>query len=218
MKNNVNAILRECMTRYPALAPMETQMENAFLLIKACYQRGGTLFCCGNGGSCADSEHIVGELMKSFRVRRSIRDDIRAALTQEGEMGEVLLRDLEGALPAVSLCGHPALTTAYLNDTNPQLTFAQQLYGLGKKGDVLLAISTSGNSKNCLYAAITARAMGIPIVAMTGLGGGRLAPYADVLLDVPEKETFKVQEYHLPLYHCLCAMLEAEFFPESAER
>jgi len=214
MKNGKNKSSGECldelMERYPQLNRAEIQA--AYALLAECYHNGGTVFCCGNGGSCADSEHIVGELMKSFLFKRAIRADIREKLADYGQLGADLMADLEGALPAVSLTGHPALTTAFLNDTNPQLTFAQQLYGLARPGDVLITLSTSGNSRNCLYAAVTARAMGVKVIALTGSGGGKLAGLADALIAVPEEETFKVQELHLPVYHCLCAMLEAEFF------
>ena len=202
--------LNELRERYPQLDC--SGVEAAYSLLVDCYRGGGKVLCCGNGGSCADSEHIVGELMKSFLFKRPIREEIREKLADYGQLGDDLIADLEGALPAISLTGHPALTTAFLNDTNPQLTFAQQLYGLARPGDVLITLSTSGNSRNCLYAAVTARAMGVKVIALTGSGGGKLAGLADALIAVPEEETFKVQELHLPIYHCLCAMLEAEFF------
>ena len=135
-----------------------------------------------------------------------------AALTEQGELGEELARYLEGGLPAISLCGHSPLTFAYLNDTNPMLTFAQQLSVMGKAGDVLIALSTSGNSKNCVYAAIVAKAKGIKTVFLGGGNGGKLKGVSEVSIVVPEKETYQVQELHLPIYHCLCAMLEEEFF------
>lgn len=199
--------------RYPALAPLRGKIEAAEKLIADSYRAGGKLLLCGNGGSCADCAHIVGELMKSFKFRRKIDAETAAKLAAAGaDFGE----KLEGALPAVSLCCHDALITAYSNDTEPELAFAQQVYGYGRSGDVLMAISTSGNSKNCADAAVTARAVGMKVVSLTGEGGGRLLALSDVCVNVPASETFKVQEYHLPVYHCLCAMLEAEFFGEKS--
>ena len=150
--------------------------------------------------------------MKCFKKKRSIDQTLAFNLAQEGELGLALLEDLEGGLPAISLCGHPALTFAYLNDTNPMLTFAQQLSVLGREGDILLTLSTSGNSKNCVYATTVAKALGMKTVFLGGGTGGKLKELADVSIVAPEKETYKIQEYHLPIYHCLCAMLEEEFF------
>lgn len=212
MKESTYAILTELTNRYPALQPMQGDIANAFESMKACYQQGGKVFVCGNGGSTSDAEHIVGELMKCFKKPRAIESALAEKLSKEGELGQQLLSDLEGGLPAISLCGHPALTFAYLNDTNPMLTFAQQLSVLGREGDLLLTLSTSGNSKNCVYATIVAKALGVKTVFLGGSNGGKLKELSDVSVIVPEKETFKVQEYHLPVYHCLCAMLEEEFF------
>jgi D-sedoheptulose 7-phosphate isomerase len=212
MKESTYAILTELTNRYPALQPMQGDIANAFESMKACYQQGGKVFVCGNGGSTSDAEHIVGELMKCFKKPRAIESALAEKLSKEGELGQQLLNDLEGGLPAISLCGHPALTFAYLNDTNPMLTFAQQLSVLGREGDLLLTLSTSGNSKNCVYATIVAKALGVKTVFLGGGNGGKLKDLSDVSVIVPEKETFKVQEYHLPVYHCLCAMLEEEFF------
>jgi D-sedoheptulose 7-phosphate isomerase len=212
MKESTKMILTELIERYPALGGVATEIETAFLVLKNCYEQGGRVYLCGNGGSTADCEHIVGELMKCFKKKRPIDGAFAAALTEQGELGEELARYLEGGLPAISLCGHSPLTFAYLNDTNPMLTFAQQLSVMGKAGDVLIALSTSGNSKNCVYAAIVAKAKGIKTVFLGGGNGGKLKAMADVSIVVPEKETYKVQELHLPIYHCLCAMLEEEFF------
>jgi D-sedoheptulose 7-phosphate isomerase len=208
----MNKILNELIVRYPALGGEVQSIEAAFLLICRTYRGGGKVMCCGNGGSCADCDHIVGELMKSFMFKRKIDVKTEERLRLSRIEGEELIRGLEGALPALSLCGHNALTTAFSNDTNPRLTFAQQLYGIAKEGDVLIALTTSGNSQNCVLAAVTAKALNIPVIAFTGENGGKIAAYADVVIHAPEHETFKVQEYHLPVYHALCAMLEAEFF------
>ncbi len=212
MKKEVLAVYQELLKRYPDLEGIKEHILSAYEILAECYRNGGKVMTCGNGGSCSDSEHIVGELMKSFTFKRKIREDVFNNLEAAGEMGVELTKYLEGALPAISLCGHPALTTAYLNDTNPQMTFAQQVYGFGEKGDVLITISTSGNSKNCLYAAQTARAMGIKVITLTGITGGKLMDLSDVTICAPSCTTFKIQEYHLPIYHALCAMLENEFF------
>ena len=216
MKDTTKAILTELGERYPSLKPLEGDILSAFEMIKTSYEQGGRLYVCGNGGSASDSEHIVGELMKCFLIRRPIDDSLYSALSQFGEDGDALKASLEGALPAISLCGHSALTTAYLNDTEPTMTFAQQVVGYGRRGDVLLAISTSGNSKNCVYAATVAKAMGLKVLALTGEKSSKLSALADVTVQAPSSETFKIQEYHLPIYHALCAMLEAEFFGGTA--
>lgn len=216
MKQSVRAHYDLLLARYPALEAQGKHILSMFESMAESYYAGGKLLVCGNGGSCADSEHIVGELMKCFLIRRPIPDALYSALTSYGDDGEALKAHLEGALPAISLCGHSALTTAYLNDTEPTMTFAQQVVGYGRRGDVLLAISTSGNSKNCVYAATVAKAMGMKVLALTGEKASKLSALADVTLRAPSCETFEVQEYHLPVYHALCAMLEAEFFGDAA--
>lgn len=208
----VKEILEELIVRYPALEGCKGAIVQTFETIAESYRRGGVLYLCGNGGSAADCEHIVGELMKGFLLGRPLREDEAAQFAHFGEEGKVLAKGLQRALPAVSLTSHIALSTAFSNDCDPMLTFAQQVYGLGKPGDVLLAISTSGNSRNCCYAALAAKAKGMKVVALTGSRGGRIADEAEAAICVPETETFKVQEMHLPVYHCLCAMLESEFF------
>ncbi len=212
MRSDVLTHFETLFTRYPALAGERDSVRAMYDTLCDTYKNGGKLLVCGNGGSCADAEHIVGELMKCFLIKRKIPDAVAENLSAFGEDGEALCAKLEGALPAISLCGHPALTTAYLNDTEPTMTFAQGVLGLGRPGDVLLAISTSGNSKNCVYAAQVARAVGMRVLALTGAKDSRLSATADVTVRAPETETFKIQEYHLPIYHTLCAMLEAEFF------
>ena len=212
MKESVKNIYEELFVRHESLSICKDHIMAAYEAIKATYENGGCLFCCGNGGSCSDSEHIIGELLKSFKFKRLIDPALAEKLYTMGEEGKALADTLEGSLPAVSLCGHPALTTAFLNDTEPKMTFAQQLLGLGKSGDTLIVISTSGNSENCVYAATLSKAMGLKTVAMTGAKDSKLSALCDVAIKVPECETYKVQELHLPVYHALCAMTEETFF------
>ncbi len=212
MKQNVKQHLDTLLARYPALTVQEKNILAMYELLRDTFINGGKLLVCGNGGSCADADHIVGELMKCFMIKRSIPKDIYDALSAYGEDGIALQKNLEGALPAISLCTHIALTTAYLNDTEPTMTFAQGVLGYGRQGDTLLAISTSGNSKNCVYAAETAKAIGMRVLALTGAKDSKLSALADVTFFAPATETYQIQEYHLPVYHTLCAMLEAEFF------
>lgn len=199
------------LTRYNALLPLKNDLISAFETLKNTYEMGGKLLICGNGGSSADAEHIVGELMKGFCLRREIPEEFKEKLPNEA-----LKVGLYGALPAVSLCSHTALMTALLNDGDPSLVFAQQVYALGNPTDTLLALSTSGNSENVLRAAEVAKALNVKIVAITGEKGGKLAELADVALRLPETETYKVQELTLPLYHTICLMLEEHFFGEKA--
>lgn len=201
--------------RYPILEPCKESIAKAYDIMEEAYSNGRKLLVAGNGGSAADSEHIVGELMKEFKLKRKIYAAQAERLKKvDPEMGEVLAENLQGTLPAISLVGEPALTTAYMNDAVPLLIFAQQVNGLGKAGDVFLGISTSGNSKNVLYAAVAAKSKGLKVVGLTGQKENKLEMFADVCIHVPETETYKIQELHLPVYHCLCLMLEDKFFGE----
>ena len=201
--------------RSPELSICAEDIEAAFEYIKTCYENGGKLLVAGNGGSAADSEHIVGELMKGFKKARKLSSEQQENLkVVNEELGSVLAENLQGALPAIALDGHPALTTAYMNDCEPLLCFAQQVNGYGKKEDVLLGISTSGNSKNVLYAATVAKAKGMKVIGLTGQKDSKLKDLADVTIQVPQTETYMIQELHLPVYHCLCLMLEEQFFGE----
>mgnify|MGYP000520923781 CR=1 FL=1 len=209
--------LEELVQRYPVLEPVKGDILKAYELIRDCYENGGKLMIAGNGGSCSDSEHIVGELMKGFVKRRPVSAELAQALkAADPQMGEKLAENLQGGLPAIALTGHGALTTAFSNDVNGDLTFAQQLYGYAKKGDVFLGITTSGNSKNVLYAATTAHAKGMKVIGLTGAKSSKLEQMSDVCIKVPQIETYMIQELHLPVYHCLCLMLEERFFGENS--
>lgn len=212
MKGSTRKIYEELFARYPVLTCVKGNVLNAFEMLKKTYEGGGTTYCGGNGGSAADSEHIVGELLKSFKKPRSVDRETAEKLVALGEDGAYLLSKLEGSLPAVSLISQTGVLTAFANDKAWETAIAQQLYGLGKRGDCLLVLSTSGNSKNCVYAAMVAKAKGITSIAFTGDGGGKLREICDECICVPERETYKVQELHLPVYHCLCAMIEEELF------
>ena len=205
--------LNHLIDRYPKLIACRGDIRYAYELLEAAYQNGRKLLVCGNGGSASDSEHIVGELMKEFKLKRKIYGNQATALKDiDPGLGQTLADNLQGALPAISLTGHSALQTAYMNDAVPELVFAQQVNGYGKPGDVYLGISTSGNSKNVLYAAVTAKSKGLKVIGLTGEKENKLMKYADVCIRVPETETYKIQELHLPVYHCLCLMLEERFF------
>ena len=206
-------MLNELLTRYPSLAECKDAIVAANDTIIDTYENGGKLLVCGNGGSCADSEHIVGELMKGFLSLRPLDEEYKAELKAANpELDDDMLCKLQGALPAIALTGHTGLTTAYSNDVDPSLIFAQQLFGIGNCGDVFIGITTSGNSKNVVKAAQLAKALGIKVIGLTGQKGGKLREIADVCICVPETETFKVQELHLPVYHYLCASAENHFF------
>lgn len=213
MKASVEKILDELMSRYPVLLRERDDIAKAYGILSDCFSNGGKLLIGGNGGSAADSEHIVGELMKSFVKKRPVDEELKLKLIETaGDDGRRLADKLEGALPAIAITGHEALSTAYTNDVEGGSIFAQQVFGYGRKGDVFLGISTSGNSRNVLDAAITARAVGMRIIGLTGKDGGRLKEVSDCAIIVPENETFKIQELHLPVYHALCLMLEETFF------
>ena len=201
--------------RYPKLIVCREDIIKAYEILERTYSSERKILVCGNGGSASDSEHIVGELMKEFKLKRKVYADQAAALMEiDSELGQVLADNLQGALPAISLTGHSSLQTAFMNDAVPELVFAQQVNGYGKPGDVFLGISTSGNSKNVLYAAVNAKAKKLKVIGLTGAKENKLMKYADVCIRVPETETYKIQELHLPVYHCLCLMLEDKFFGE----
>lgn len=205
--------LEELLLRYPVLSISKDSIWESYKILEQCYKGGGKLLIAGNGGSAADADHIVGELMKGFCLPREVSKPFAHALNSiDPEMGGILSKKLQNALPAIALTNHNALNTAFLNDVDGLLCFAQQIMGYGKAGDVFLGISTSGNSENILYAAVTARAKGLKVIGLTGKTGGNLTCYTDTCIKIDEKETYKVQELHLPVYHCLCLMLEEHYF------
>lgn len=212
----MNHLIMELVRRYPSLESCSEDIEKAFSVLSSTYKNGGKLLVCGNGGSASDADHIVGELMKGFKsmrpIDKSLADKIKAIDSMNGER---LASALQKPLEAIALNNHSGLNTAFINDVpgGGEFFFAQQVLGYGKKGDALLAISTSGNSKDVVFAAEIAKSLDLNVIALTGEGGGKLASISDVLIAPKEKETYKVQELHLPIYHCLCLMLEEEFFP-----
>ena len=206
MKCATSEILDGVLSRHPVLAACRGDVVAAFEMLLSAYRFGGKVLTCGNGGSAADAEHVVGELMKRFRKRREIPAAIAAKLRPE------LAAKLEGTLPAISLVSMESLLTAFANDVAWETAFAQQVLALARPGDVLVALSTSGNSANCVAAAEVMRAVGGRSIALTGQAASRLSDVCDVAVRVPETETFRVQELHLPVYHALCAMLEEELF------
>lgn len=211
MDSNIH--IQTLIDRYSKLIVCKDDIEKAYELLEDTYSKNRKLLVCGNGGSASDSEHIVGELMKEFKLKRKVyANQAEAMKVIDPEMGATLAENLQGALPAICLTGHSSLTTAFMNDANADLVFAQQVNGYGKANDVFLGISTSGNSKNVCYAAITAKAKGLKVIGLTGAKESKLSKMADCCIRVPETETYKIQELHLPVYHCLCMMLEDHFF------
>lgn len=199
--------------RYPVLEACKKDIIDAYLIMEEAYECDHKLLIAGNGGSAADAEHIAGELMKRFKTPRPISTEMAEKLIGVDPVrGAELAKNLECGLMAIPLVAHEALSTAYINDVDGLGVFAQQLFGFGRQGDVFLGISTSGNSKNIMSATVVARALGIKVIGLTGIGGGELASVADIIVKVPETETYRIQELHLPVYHCWCLMLEDKFF------
>lgn len=208
------SIWEEMVERYPALAVCKADCEKAAEILVQCYRSGGKLLTCGNGGSAADSAHIVGELMKGFRKKRPLPAEMKKAFADAYEDGEMIANCIQQALPAIALTDQAAIMTAYVNDVEPDMVYAQLTAGYAVKGDVLIGITTSGNSRNVVNAAKVAKLYGMKVIGLAGEGGGKLAQYCDALIAVPATETYQVQEYHLPVYHALCSALEDTFFSE----
>ena len=207
--NHINTLI----DRYPDLESQRENIMTAYYYLEECYSNGGKLLIAGNGGSAADAEHMVGELMKGFEKPRKLnKTEVEKLKETDEEMGEILGKYLQGCLPSIALDGHLALSTAYMNDCKPVLCFAQQVNGYGRKGGVFLGISTSGNSKNIIYAAVVAKSRGMKVIGLTGANDSKLCEIADVTIRSPQTRTYMIQEHHLPIYHCLCLMLEDRFF------
>ena len=202
----MNLHIENLLQRCPELTKTRHDVERAFEVLRDCYRRGGKVLLCGNGGSAADAEHWAGELLKGFARQRSLSPAEQETLPPEQRL------KLQGALPAIPLTGFLSLTTAFANDVDPNLVFAQLVWGLGKAGDVLIGISTSGNARNVCAAMEAAKARGMFRLGLSGRTGGRLNPLCELCIKVPADETYQIQERHLPIYHCLCLMLEDEFF------
>ncbi len=205
--------IAELVGRYPQLEPVQEQIISAYQIMQDCFEQGGKLLIAGNGGSCADSEHIVGELMKGFEKKRPLSAELKERLiSQNPDLGNELAEHLQRSLPAIALTGHPALSTAFLNDVSGEMIYAQQVCGYGCEKDVFLGISTSGNAKNIEYAMTTAKAKGMKTIGLTGKDGGALGRGSDAAVIVPGQVTYQIQELHLPIYHTWCLMLEDYFF------
>lgn len=208
-----NEIIKHFFERYGCLLPIKEKIISAYEEMEKAYLDGGKLLVAGNGGSASDAAHIAGELMKSFRLPRPVDGELKKKLRSiDDERGEKLSQLLESPLTAISLTDMDALTTAYINDSDASAVYAQKLLGLGNEGDIFLAISTSGNSENIVLAAVTAKAMGMTVIGLTGENGGEIENKADITVKVPATETFMVQELHLPIYHLWCQLLEERFF------
>lgn len=218
MKTDIYRTLETMIQRYDELNVCRQQIVEAYLLLSKCFHNDKKLIVCGNGGSAADSEHIVGELMKSFRIPRPINRMYQTKLKESFENGEYLANKLQRALPALSLTGGISLISALTNDVAADMIFAQQVFGIGCIDDVLLGISTSGNSENVVNALKIAKSLGIHTIGLTGRTGGEMSSFCDVTICVPQIDTFLVQELHLPIYHTLCAMLEQEFFEKTTDQ
>lgn len=213
MKKTTKQILERLFKRFPKLNSCEEEIINSVEMIVNCYKNNGKLLICGNGGSASDSLHIVGELMKSFVLPRKLKNEYQEKIAEMfPENAEYFIKNLQGTLSAISLVSETALTTAYSNDNSADLSFAQQVLGYGNKNDILIAISTSGNSKNVIYASQIAKIKDMKVISLTGKNGGELKEYSDININVEEKETFIIQEYHLPIYHTLCLAVENEIF------
>lgn len=213
MKNNV--INDKLFDRYPELSELKNSISEAALVIIKSFSAGGKLLICGNGGSSSDSDHLVGELMKSFENKRPLAISLKKRLAEVSRArGNYIAEKLEQGLPAISLSAHTSLMTAICNDIDPDLVFAQQVIGYATENDVLIAISTSGNSQNVVDACITAKAMNIQVIGITGKTGGKMKEYCDTLINVPEIKTADIQELQLPVLHTICRIVENHFHPE----
>ncbi|MHB1484094.1 MAG: D-sedoheptulose-7-phosphate isomerase [Saccharofermentanales bacterium] len=209
----IEKILNDLIYKYDELEACREDISATFNLMAKCYNGGHKILICGNGGSAADAEHIVGELMKGFKNPRKLSAGKKEILANLYDDGKYLSDNLQEALPAISLVSGISLSTAFANDVSADMVYAQQVYGLGNKGDIVIGISTSGNSGSIISALKVAKAFGMKTIGLTGRSGGKMPKYCDVTIKVPQTDTYLVQELHLPVYHALCAMIEQEFFP-----
>jgi len=206
-------MLNNLIKNYPFLEVCRKDISSAFELLKSAYVNNGIILTCGNGGSAADAEHMVGELMKAFNRERPLPEDLQHNfISRFGKEGKHLAKNLQSSIKAISLVSQTSLITAISNDISSDLIFAQQVIGYGQPGDILFAISTSGDSENILYAVYTAKILGLKVIGLTGRTGGKMKSHCDVTICVPAEATPRVQELHIPVYHTLCAMLENYFF------
>jgi D-sedoheptulose 7-phosphate isomerase len=216
MKPSAQKYLDECMMSFPVLSSCKSHVVAAFEILAGCFRQGGKVLACGNGGSAADADHIVGEMMNKFAMKRPLAkgeiEAVRSSGISEADK-DFLLNHLQRQLPAISLSAHSPLVTAIANDEHADMIFAQQVFGYGRKGDVLVALSTSGNSRNVVCALSVAKIFGLKTICLTGKSGGRMKDTGcDACICVPEDITYKIQQLHQPVYHCLCAMVEADIF------
>lgn len=211
-KEKIISYKEQLIERYPALECCSENLMIAYSILENCFFNDSTVFVCGNGGSASDAEHIVGELMKGFRLKRELDENTAKKFKDILGKDEDISLKLQNGIRSISLTGHPALSTAFMNDVDPLMTFAQQLYVMGRKGDVIIGLSTSGNAENILRAFKVARVKGIKTILMTGMNNGKCEKYSDCIIKAPSYETYIVQEYHLPIYHTLCMMIEERFY------
>ena len=214
MKEITKNFMNDFFARHPDLLPLQTEILQACDIVKTAFQNGNKLLLCGNGGSCADCDHIAGELLKGFLLRRPVSQDFKEKMAQYGEFGTEIGSKLQHGLPAISLCTHSAPISAFANDVDGDLVFAQQVFAYGNPGDILVGISTSGNAKNVSAAMMVGNAKGLHTMALAGRDGGRIGQLAEVAVVAPQQETYRIQEDHLAIYHLLCAMVEYELFDE----
>jgi len=212
LKPGTTEILHTYCRKYPAIAEIELPLKTCIQLLADCFKRGGQLLVCGNGGSCADADHIVGELVKAFRMKRPLSESLVMALREQGEKGEDLAKTLQGGFPAINLGAHSALMTAVLNDMSGEYVYAQQVVAYGRTGDILLGISTSGNSENILHAGLVAKVKGMKTIGLTGKSGGKMNDQFDLVLRADANTTEDIQDIHTIIYHTICACVEYQFW------
>lgn len=214
MKRCTEKFVEEFFVRHEDLQPLREKILQAGDQMLHAFQNGNQVLLCGNGGSCADCDHIAGEFLKGFLLKRPVKDELKEALSQYGESGMQLGCKLQQGLPAISLTAHAGAISAFANDVAPEMVYAQQVVAYGRPGDVLIGISTSGNAKNVAYAVMTANAMGMHTIGLTGKDGGKLNALSELALIMPQNETYRIQEDHLAVYHLLCAVVELELFDD----